>query len=87
MFQVIADSATRSCFATLHLTTNIVIRGNSDEEDVIDDEEEATENGKDYLNDSGDRMLEMCNECGMAVGDTYFKKGRVHKENERGSGM
>ena len=32
-------------------------------------------------------MLEMCNECGMAVGDTYFKKGRVHKENERGSGM
>ena len=35
--------------------------------------------GVDGVNDSGERMVEMCSECGMAVGNTYFKKRRVHK--------
>ena len=35
--------------------------------------------GVDGVNDSGERMLEMCSECGMSVGNTYFKKRRVHK--------
>ena len=35
--------------------------------------------GVDGVNESGERMLEMCNECGMSVGNTYFMKRRVHK--------
>ena len=35
--------------------------------------------GVNGVNDSGERMIEMCSECDMAVGNTYFKKRRVHK--------
>ena len=35
--------------------------------------------GVNGVNDSGERMVEMCSECGMSVGNTYFKKRRVHK--------
>ena len=31
------------------------------------------------VNDSGERLIEMGSVCGMAVGNTYFDKRRIHK--------
>ena len=35
--------------------------------------------GVNGVNENGERMLEMCGECEMAVGNTYFKKKMIHK--------
>ena len=35
--------------------------------------------GVDGVNENGERMLGMCGECEMAVGNTYFKKKMIHK--------
>ena len=35
--------------------------------------------GVNGVNANGERMIEMCGECEMAVGNTYFKKRLIHK--------